>query len=223
MYAPTTRWSPTGFTLVELLVVVAIIGLLSAVTLPAIARARDKARAIRCLTQMRQLSLSLHAFADDRQDTWPRSSHSAAAHGELPWNQAIAPYLGSSLDRWTQLTNGVYRCPSKKETGWRSHGLNVYFELDPAHDDYVGSPTTWRRRTDTPRPHSTVLLAEIPGSTDHVMAHFWTSPNDATDVAPTRHNGRANHLMADGHGELLPLAMTYLPPVRDHWNPSLAP
>lgn len=221
--ARTNRANSAGFTLVELMVVLTIIGLICAITLPALARARERARAIACRSQVRQVGLALHSFADDHRDAWPRSSHSAAAHGELPWSQAVASYLGSHPTTWTSLTNGVYRCAAKKETGWRSYGLNVYYELHPDHDDYVGSPATWRRRADLPRPCSTILLAEIPGSTDHVMAHFWTSPLDATDVAARRHPHGANYLMADGHVELLTLDMTYLPPQRDHWNPSLAP
>lgn len=220
---PINRRALAGFTLIELLLVIAIVVLLSAIMAPALARARERARATGCMSQMRQITLALHAFADDRQDFWPRSSHSAAAHGELAWSQAIARYLGSAPDGWTTLTNRVYRCPSKEGPGWRSYGLNVYFELHPDHDDYIGSPMTWRRRGDVTRPCTTILMAEVPGTTDHVMAHFWTSPADATDVAAKRHHGFAHYFMVDGHGEVLPLTATYLPPLRDHWNPALAP
>ncbi len=213
-----------AFTLIELLATLAVIGLLAATLLPAVARARERARALPCLSQLRQIALAVHSYSDEASDCFPRSSHSAFVAGQLPWSRAVAGHLGSSPTGWTNLLAGVYRCASKKTTGTWSYGLNVYYELSPALDDYTGSPAVWHRRAAVPRPASTVLLAEVPGSVDHVMAHFWTSLADATDVAATRHSGRAVYVFADGHAESLTLRETYNPAAsRDHWNPSLAP
>jgi len=213
-----------GFTLLELLASLAVIGLLAATLLPALARARNTARAVPCLSHLRQIALAVHSYSDEANDFFPRSSHSAFVVGQLPWGRAIAGHLGSSPTGWTNLLNGVYRCAAKKTTGTWSYGLNVYYELTPALDDYTGSPAVWHRRGAVPHPVSSVLLAEVPGSVDHVMAHFWTSLADATDVAATRHFGRAAYAFADGHVEWRRLAETYDPAInRDHWNPSLAP
>jgi len=212
-----------AFTLIELLVVIAIVGTLAAFLLPALARARDKARAMRCGGHLRQLALALQMYADDNHDHFPRSSHSAFVYGQAPWGRALAGYLGNTSTGWTNLFRGAYRCDGKTGSGQWSYGLNVYFELVPADDDYVGSPATWPRFGDVPNPTATILFAEVPGSVDHVMAHFWTAPADATDVAARRHAGRANHAFVDGHVELLRLAGTYAPATNhDQWNPSLA-
>jgi len=211
-----------GFTLVELLVVLAVIALLAALLLPALFRAKESARTTQCLNQMRQLGMAVRLYADENGDTFPRSQHSAFAYGELPWERSLAPILGSSTTAWTNLLTGIYHCPGdRRATPW-SYGLNVYYELGPG-DDYIGRPETWRHLAQVPHPSATILFAENNSSADHLMAQFWYSPTDAVDLAATRHSGRANYTLADGHASLLPLHGVFDPPQLDLWNPLLAP
>lgn len=210
-----------GFTLVELLVVVAILSVLAALLLPALTRAKESARGTQCRHHLRQLGLAVRLYADEHDDAFPRSQHSAFAHGELPWGRSIAEQLGSSRKAWTNLLNGVYHCPSDRRTAPWSYGLNVYFELGP-DDDYAGKPATWRRTTALPHPVATILFAENHSTADHLMAHFWFSTNDTTGLAARRHGGRAHYAFADGHTERLRLADVFHPPQVDRWHPALA-
>ena len=121
---------------------------------------------------------------------------------------------------WTNLFNGVYRCPTdKKVSPLMSYGLNVFFELGP-YDSYVGSPQTWRRLAQIPKPATTVLAAEVGTAADHIMPHFWISLQDARgEVAWRRHREKSIYSFVDGHAQLLPLTQTYSPPALDWWNP----
>lgn len=202
----------------ELLTVISIIGLLAALLLPSLARARASARTLQCLSQMRQIALAIRLYAEDNADTLPRSQHSAFAHGQVPWGKAIAPGLGSNTSAWTNLLQTTYRCPTDKRSGPWSYGMNVYFELGPG-DDYADNPKTWRRLIDVPNPANTVLMAESATSADHIMAHFWSQQSDAEDVDSSRHGWKSNYNFVDGHSQLLPLDKTYRPPGIDLWRP----
>jgi prepilin-type N-terminal cleavage/methylation domain-containing protein/prepilin-type processing-associated H-X9-DG protein len=217
--APEVR---SGFTLIELLVVIAIIALLAAMLLPVLAKAKESARATQCLNNFRQIGLAVRLYADDNDDTFPRSQHSASANNLLPWERSVAPQLGFSTTAWTNLLAGTYHCPSDQRPVALSYGMNVYFELGP-DDDYVGKPQTWRKLSQVHHPVTTVFTAETSTGTDHIMPEYWISVQDAmNDVASQRHRQKSNYSFVDGHAQLLPITQTFSPPNLDCWNPSLA-
>ncbi|MFN7139891.1 MAG: type II secretion system protein [Limisphaerales bacterium] len=208
-----------GFTLVELLVVIAIVSILAAFLLPAFHRAKIRASGISCLGQMRQLGIGLQMYADENGDQFPRSQHSSMAYGVATWGRALLPYLSVSIAaNVTPTDQKIFRCSQdKRSSGW-SYGLNVYFELDPALDEYPGAPATWRKTTSLRNPSGTILLGEVNGSVDHIMAHFWED-GGLPEVMTNRHGLKSNYNFADGSAKTLAFDRTYTPPRVNLWHP----
>lgn len=221
-----------GFSLIELLTVIAILAVAAAISVPVIASVRKRADNMLCLSRLRSLGQGVRLYALENSGEFPRSFHSAGAHGQADWVATTAPYLGISAEpgspRWTDAINKTYRCPSDQTRDpWVfSYGLNVFFELSPDGDDYVGGPATWRRAESVPRPARTILLAESRPVAfgDHFMCHQWSSINAARNALDSQRHGKtSNYLFVDGHASPLRVESTFDPAAGINlWNPSMA-
>ena len=116
-----------GFTLIELLVVIAIIAILAAILFPVFARAREKARASACLSNLKQLGLGLMMYAQDYDETLPAVAFGATdGRPAWPWEQwpAYAAYSWAALFPGGLApyvkNNQIWACPSATGGNWSS-------------------------------------------------------------------------------------------------------
>ena len=86
------RFSQYGFTLIELLVVIAIIAILAAILFPVFAKVREKARQTSCLSNEKQLGLSILQYVQDNDETFMASDNGQGGHG---WISRVMPYIKS--------------------------------------------------------------------------------------------------------------------------------
>jgi prepilin-type processing-associated H-X9-DG protein/prepilin-type N-terminal cleavage/methylation domain-containing protein len=224
----------SAFTLIELLVVLAITAFLSFIAFSAVRLASAESKRVACVAKLKSLCLGVLSYCAEHGGEFPRSFHSSGTHREPGWAVAIAPYLGVSAEdvenpaRWERTFNDLYRSPVDKsrDPSIYSYALNVYFELHPEGDDYVGSPQTWRRVSQVPRPSRTLLFGQPRPVEfgDHLMCHQWSSLRAAANALNHAiHRGRANYAFVDGHVESLKITQVF-DPLRavNLWNPGIA-
>jgi prepilin-type N-terminal cleavage/methylation domain-containing protein/prepilin-type processing-associated H-X9-DG protein len=105
----------SGFTLIELLVVIAIIAILAAILFPVFAQAREKARAITCVSNEKEIGLAMLQYVQDYDETFPLLSYNdnGSYGGTHEWSYTINPYVksGNTYASSWNVIGGVFAEP----------------------------------------------------------------------------------------------------------------
>lgn len=176
------RCKPHGFTLIELLVVISIIALLVALLLPALAGARAAAQQTSCLSNLRQLGISVFAYAADHKDSLMLAYESGLPfHPQVAY--AMSGYHGKlNVGRYLPAYD-VFFCPTHTMRDTRVNAFLGYSGTDRV--SYGLTRTTDTDFSKAPDVAAdTVKLSLIPDATSYVMLAD-SKQNGARDGSPT--------------------------------------
>jgi prepilin-type N-terminal cleavage/methylation domain-containing protein/prepilin-type processing-associated H-X9-DG protein len=211
------RREKEGFTLVELLVVIAIIALLAALLLPVLGRSKESAKSAKCINNLRQFSLSAHMYWEDNNGQTFAYGGIQTNSGEIYWfgwigsgpeetrrfdptQGALYPYMGKGVDLCPSFDYGSSQFKLKAAVPTCDYGYNL--TLSPLLQASVNVKNI-------PQPSALALLAdaaqvntfEAPASVKNPMFEEWYYINDdpAEPNGQFRHDQRANAVFCDGH------------------------
>lgn len=204
------RISAAGFTLVEMLVVIAIIAVLVSILLPVFLKAQSTAYTARCASNLRQLAQAVRMYADDNDRRLPPARTYLPGNDTLgeTWCVTMQPYIRSGeiivcpTDSAPQLAMRSTDLP-------HSYGINYLLTFNATWDDY---PMT--ASLSSLNALSNLIIFFDLKSTSQTMGSSYTAQR-VSQVAG-RHNGRACFSFLDGHAKAMPVSAVDSPA---YWNP----
>lgn len=194
------RW---GFTLIEMLVVIAIIALLAALLFPSFQKVRENARRTTCQSNLKQLGLALVQYTQDSDDMMPPGAYSTDSVLTVTWRQLVFPFIRSEA---------VFACPSNPYSDAATEVDSSHFFISYGANDTVlrtGQPPA--ALNDIQNPASVFLIGETDGA-GYKLNNPPNPPLLVPDCGPcdfphtgshtdlfAGHLTRSNWLFADGH------------------------
>ena len=223
----------TGFTLIELLVVISIIAILMGILLPSLNRARQQAKKIACLSNMRQMGIATQTYVIDSDYRLPPSSCHITDPNKY-WLRILSKYTRESLlfncpcDTKKELVD--WNIPLSEQTDKRLSSFAVNALLDPVQYRYSGSTNRYNNINSIKRPMYCIWISEAPDTeqfnlADHIHPEQWEGSLEYAKrfIAWDRHKGTSNYLFVDGHAENMEFEKTYNWPDKCYWYPEAAP
>lgn len=188
-----------AFTLVELLIVVAIVALLAAILLPVFNKVQDSSKTSSCQSNLRQIGIAMELYASDYRGIYPSSY---AASTNCTWSDAAAQYAKSDT---------IFTCPKAPEQFYQT-GCLAEATVDGVGHDYDGgyllnipdserSSIVNQNRIRTPTQMILVTEGNSPGHVTYVRNGVGPLTDELLKYTNLefRHNNGVNALFADGH------------------------
>ena len=181
-------------TLIEILVVVAIIGILASLLLPSLGKARKKSKATVCSNQLKQLGTIFHMYADDNNGSMmlQNSTENGYYYSWVTHNSTIGSYINKNIGNASKDVDLLW-CPNDpyaKVSTIKWHPSYGYARSNLAH----------QKINSVANPSETVLFTDS-GHNQEDGYHAWLiSPNSATQgIWGIRHEVGSNIAWVDGH------------------------
>ena len=205
----TPGWrSRVAFTLIELLVVIAIIAILAALLLPALARAKEKAYVANCLSNLKQMGMTMTMYTGDNREQFPYSGRDWPHMPFVDLLKLLDPYISTN-------NRAFFRCPADRGRGFNFEWVirngagagiatnqllfpDSYYYYFQFYNDDTGSKLTVRK------------VSEVRFPTRKAISPcFASSPGSAYDIVnntPTGGHGRKGMILlfVDAHSQLAP-------------------